>query len=111
MDTDKPTLPERGARVLRFRRGQAVPRGPVPDLTEFHDRAQAPDDYRHRMIVNLLAFILVIGLIAAGWWLADSMARMRKNQDCVLSGRRGCSPVDIKPSDRWQRPSTEQLRP
>jgi hypothetical protein len=25
---------------------------------------------------------------------------MRKNQDCVLSGRRGCTPVEVT-KDRW----------
>jgi hypothetical protein len=29
------------------------------------------------------------------------MARMRKDQDCVLSGRRGCTPVDVERKDRW----------
>ena len=28
------------------------------------------------------------------------MATMRKNQDCVLSGRRGCTPVEVT-KDRW----------
>jgi len=28
------------------------------------------------------------------------MARMRKDQDCVLSGRRGCTPVEVI-KDRW----------
>jgi hypothetical protein len=63
-------------------------------------RGEDPDDYRHRMIVNLAAFIFVIGLIGAGLWLADTMAAMRKNQDCVLSGRRDCTPIEV-PKDRW----------
>ena len=52
------------------------------------------------MIVNVVAFVFVIGLIAAGLWLAETMAAMRKNQDCVLSGRRGCTPVEVI-KDRW----------
>jgi len=52
------------------------------------------------MIVNVVAFFFVIGLIAVGLWLADTMAAMRKNQDCVLSGRRGCTPVEVT-KDRW----------
>ena len=109
MTDDKPSLSERGARVLRFRREQAPPRGPVPDMTEFpvpdmtefHEYGQGVDDYRHRMLVNVAAFVFVVALIAAGIWLADTMARMNKNQDCVLSGRRGCTPVDVVPKDRW----------
>jgi hypothetical protein len=52
------------------------------------------------MMVNIAAFLFVIGLIGAGIWLADTMARMRKDQDCVLSGRRGCTPVEVS-KDRW----------
>jgi hypothetical protein len=29
------------------------------------------------------------------------MAAIKKNQDCVLSGRRGCTPVDAPPPARW----------
>ena len=65
-----------------------------------YERVENPDDYRHRMAVNVVAFVFVIGLIAAGIWLADTMAAMRKNQDCVLSGRRGCTPVEVT-KDRW----------
>jgi hypothetical protein len=28
------------------------------------------------------------------------MAHMRKNQDCVLIGRPGCTPVDVPPRQR-----------
>jgi hypothetical protein len=52
------------------------------------------------MIVNIVAFVFVVALIGAGLWLADTMARMQKDQDCVLSGRRGCSPVEVN-KDRW----------
>ncbi len=54
------------------------------------------------MLVNLAAFVFVIMLMGAGYWLFDTMARMRKDQDCVLTGRRGCSPVHIDPAgNRW----------
>jgi hypothetical protein len=102
--------PDSEARILPFRRGPArgTGFGPVPgltadlipDLRKYHD-SDGPDDYRHRMIVNLAAFLFVLLLIGAGFWIADTMARMRKNQDCVLSGRRGCTPVLVVPKDRW----------
>jgi hypothetical protein len=90
-------------RVVSFRRGQTPARPPDPtpveDLAKYQDR-ESPDDYRNRMIVNVAAFLFVAGLIGAGIWLADTMARMRKDQDCVLSGRRGCTPVEV-PQQRW----------
>jgi hypothetical protein len=71
----------------------------VDDLAKF-ERDGGADDYRHRMTVNVVVFVFVLALIGAGLWLADTMAQMRKNQDCVLSGRRGCSPVEVT-KDRW----------
>jgi hypothetical protein len=105
MVSDDPSSAKSDARVVSFRRGQAnprqsvVPADPVEDLAKY-ERSEGADDYRHRMIVNVVAFLFVIGLIGAGIWLADTMARMRKDQDCVLSGRRGCTPVEVS-KDRW----------
>ena len=92
------------ARVLNFpgRRRRSDPRrqtSPVKDLAKYED-AEAPDDYRHRMLINVAALLFVAALIGAGLWIADTMAAMRKNQDCVLSGRRGCTPVQVE-HNRW----------
>ncbi|HZP70545.1 MAG TPA: hypothetical protein VFB29_11440 [Pseudolabrys sp.] len=105
MTDREPTRADDRPRVVNFRSRQ--PPGPatapshpaVEDLRKY-ERGDGADDYRHRMIVNLVAFVFVIGLIAVGLWLADTMAAMRKNQDCVLSGRRGCTPVEVT-KDRW----------
>ena len=92
-------------RVVSFRRGpggaRLPPNNPTPveDLAKY-ERDEGTDDYRHRMIVNVVAFAFIVALIGAGLWLADTMAQMRKNQDCVLSGRRGCTPVEVT-KDRW----------
>lgn len=95
MTDTPPSPPER--RVLPFRgRGSLFasnpPRpSPVQDLERF-ERTQDEDDYRHRMIMNGLALLLLIVLIGSGIWIANTMAVMRKNQDCVLSGKRNCNP-------------------
>jgi hypothetical protein len=91
-------------RVLDFRRrgSTAAPArdpSPVADLAQY-ERSETDDDYRHRMIVNVVAFFFIVGLIGAGIWIADTMAAMRKNQDCVLSGRTGCTQVEFH-HDRW----------
>lgn len=79
--------------------------GPKPDaadddLAKFA-RDDTPDDYRHRMIVNVAAFGFVVLLVAGGLWLADTMASMRKTQDCVLSGRRNCAPIEGPTGSRY----------
>ena len=94
---------DRERRVLRFRRGPAGAPRPIPprddDLAKY-ERGNETDDYRHRMIVNTAAFVFVIALIGAGLWLADTMAQLRRNQDCALSGRRNCVPVEVN-KDRF----------
>jgi hypothetical protein len=72
---------------------QAPP--PTEDLAKYEGGA-AEDGYRHRMMVNLAALVVTVLLALAGSWLALTIAEMRKNQDCVLSGRRNCTPIDVK---------------
>ena len=72
---------------------------PVEDLAKYE--SSAPDDYRHRMLMNLAAAVVTILLVVGGIWIANTMAQMRKDQDCVLTGRRGCTPVDVPVKPRW----------
>jgi hypothetical protein len=87
--------------ILKFRaRGslfaRPVPRPPVDDLKKYEAAPDSePDDYRHRMIMNGLGLLVTVLLVVAGVWIADVMAKMRKDQDCVLSGRRNCTPIDV----------------
>ena len=82
---------------------------PVADLAQY-ERTGEQDNYRHRMIVNAVALAFTVVLAAAGIWIAESMAVMRKNQDCVLMGRRGCGVVVAPTTDRWSGSVTDQRR-
>jgi hypothetical protein len=66
---------------------------PVGDLQKF-EKSHEDDDYRHRMTTNVAAVAFTLLLIFTALWIADTLANMRKNQDCVLLGRRGCTSVD-----------------
>jgi hypothetical protein len=70
---------------------------PVDDLSKY-ERGD-DDNYRHRMVNNALAFVVLAFIVYCGVWLANTMAEMRKNQDCVLTGRTNCMPIPT-PSDR-----------
>jgi hypothetical protein len=48
------------------------------------------------MMVNIAALAATIALAAAGAWLTIQIADLRKNQDCVLSGRSNCMPIEVK---------------
>jgi hypothetical protein len=72
---------------------------PVEGLEKYEGGGEE-DNYRHRMLVNLAAFLVTVALAVAGAWLVIQLAEMRKNQDCVLSGRRNCAPIDVKTMER-----------
>ncbi|ABD08048.1 conserved hypothetical protein [Rhodopseudomonas palustris HaA2] len=90
-------------RVLQFR-----PRPPAPgaastarvmppvqnDLSRY-ERPRDPqqDDFRQRMLTNLAALAFTVALTVIGFWLATSIADLRKTQDCVLMGRRDCAHI------------------
>jgi len=106
--TQQPTATEEEHRVLKFRprtlahpparRGdqdQPDDAGPQPNDLSRYERASPDeaDDFRHRMLANLAAFAFTVALTAIGIWLAMSIADLRKNQDCVLMGRRDCAHI------------------
>jgi hypothetical protein len=86
-------------RIVPFRHRRSDELAEPDDLSKY-EHGDEPDDYRHRMLMNVAAAIFVALLIGVGLWIADTMATMRKNQDCVLSGRRGCTPVETM-RERW----------
>ena len=105
MTSEQSNEPE--GQILQFRpRGgslfvhHAPPPPPVPDLKKFESEPEEPGEYRHRMLVNFLALGFTALLVAGGIWIADVMAHMRKDQDCVLIGRRDCSPVNVPVTPR-----------
>ena len=107
-NTSENTGEEEDHRVVPFRprgdgwRGpQHTPfASPVEGLAKYEGGAEQDDNYRHRMMVNLAALAFTVALAIAGIWLAIQIADMRKNQDCLLSGRRNCAPIDVKALER-----------
>lgn len=97
----------RTAQVLQFRPRQRAPE-PDPDAAESDDegllddlsryeqeRDEEPINYARRMLMNVIAIVVVAVLIAVGVWLADTIAQMERDQDCVLQGRHNCAPIEV----------------
>jgi hypothetical protein len=79
---------------------------PQDDLGKF-ERGEGEDDFRQRMRMNAIALVATVVLVIAGVWLADRISEMVKVQDCYLSGRRNCAPIDAGPTRHgWQAPAT-----
>jgi len=69
---------------------------PVDDLSKY-EKDRENDNYRHRMVNNLLAFAVLALIVYCGIWLADTMAQLRTRQDCALMGRTNCAPIKVPP--------------
>jgi hypothetical protein len=65
------------------------------DIAHYENPSDEADDYRHRQWTNAAAFLICALLIVGGVWIAQKIAELRRDQDCVLAGRRNCSPIVI----------------
>ena len=103
MPSHAPEPQDDRGQILPFQR-RGAPRANVPRSAEQNDpvegvekyaNAGEPDNYRQRMINNGLGFAACVVLVLIGVWIANTMAEMRRKQDCVLSGRRDCTPFAV----------------
>jgi hypothetical protein len=99
----------RTAQVLQFRPRQlpepgladsdaaeADDEGLLDDLSRYEQESdEEPVNYARRMLMNLIAIAVVAILIGVGVWLADTIAQMERDQDCVLQGRHNCAPIEV----------------
>jgi hypothetical protein len=120
--TSDPSSSDERGRVLRFRPRGSPPRPawrwpdadseqntPVEDLSKY-ERTETPDDYRHRMMMNLLTLAVALVLIGCGLWLTSKIVENRNLQDCFLTGRRNCAPILLPPRAGPQAPQDTHAR-
>ena len=62
-------------------------------LGNFDGLEEGEDDYRHRMKMNVLGFLVATLLVISGTWIIDTMAEVRRIQECFLAGGRNCAPI------------------
>ena len=105
----EPTETQEMGRILRFEprhgprsRAPSAPpfgRSPVESVDKYSRTPDDTEDYRHRMRTNAAAVLVVGLLIWCGYWLFNTLAELRKVQDCILMGRTNCAPISV-PLDR-----------
>ena len=60
-----------------------------------------PETERQRMAINIGVAVFIVLLVGAGIWLANAIVDVRKTQDCVMSGRRNCAPIQTPGRETW----------
>jgi len=96
----RPSSEDETGRVVRLRprllprAAHSASRPAVEDIGKYEGGGR-DDDYRHRMLMNVLGFLTCAVLVAAGVWIANSIAELRSHQNCVFSGRHDCAHIDV----------------
>lgn len=94
--TRPPDLPPNLAGRAREMRAQDTAAVETRNLATFEHLDATPDNYRHRMIANGVGFVAALMVALIGIWLADKMAELRHDQDCVLMRLQSCAPATAR---------------
>ena len=60
------------------------------DVTEAGDDRPAPDSRRPAAI----GLLLLLGLVVVGYCLFSALRENAKLEDCLMSGRKNCAPIE-----------------
>ena len=72
----------------------------LDDFARFEQDQDEPIDYRHRMVMNLIALAILVSLVGLGVWIADTISDLQREQDCLMQGRSNCAPIEVPASVR-----------
>jgi hypothetical protein len=69
------------------------------DMSEQQDegRKSRQEEERERLVTNVVLFVIFLGLVGAGIWIADGMLDARRADECISAGRRNCLPIEVPP--------------
>jgi hypothetical protein len=67
----------------------------VDEFARFEQEQDEPINYRQRMMMNVIALAIVALLVGLGVWIADTIADLQREQDCLMQGRSNCAPIEV----------------
>jgi hypothetical protein len=56
--------------------------------------ASGHDPDEHASPFNPFALVMILVLVVGGWFLIQWLTSSSKLQDCIMSGRKNCAPID-----------------
>jgi hypothetical protein len=55
------------------------------------------EDERDRLLTNIFLVVFFLVIVGSGMWLVNAMVDARRADECMSSGRRNCTPLDVPP--------------
>ena len=65
-------------------------------MSDPHDNGHEPDSRR----LALIGLVLVLALVVAAYFLVNALRKNSDLEDCLMSGRRNCAPIETPSSGR-----------
>jgi len=65
------------------------------DFAQYEQDEDEIVNYRQRALMNVIALAVLAFLVSTGVWLADTIADMERDQDCMMQGRVNCAPIEL----------------
>ena len=75
--------------IIAFRRRPDPPARPLPKAD--------PEEDRWRVRSNIAALVFAALLVVVGLYLVRVLAEKSHLEDCLMSGRTNCAPIDVAP--------------
>ena len=63
-------------------------------------RENGQGEPENRTLTNIYLLVFFLLLVGIGVWLADALVTARKADDCIASGRRNCTPIEVPIRER-----------
>jgi len=74
------------------------------------DIVSPEQEERDRRSANIFLLVAAVAVIGVGIWIGEGLLRAKRADDCMSSGRRNCSPIEV-PVDPNAQPRVVDPRP
>lgn len=60
-------------------------------------KRETPDQQESRVTASLAGLAFVLAIVVAGFFLVKVLQKQAKLEDCLMSGRTNCAPIEVPP--------------